>query len=175
MKSIKCQKCELTNWSSMEACKRCGAPLMSENPPTDNRPTFSAPVQGESRQFPDYYAPPEKKEYPLVSLGVLMVVLGFILLGVSFVYSQRVAKWPLYFPILGFSFVASGVVFCLRMWAAVYIYLTGFIIATAFMFVTEDLQKPWVRLAVPTLIGLGLIDKMLKAKKSAALDYAGQQ
>ena len=174
MKSIKCSKCELTNWSTSESCKRCGAPLTSESAPSDNRPAQSPYYPSDSRQFSAYSSLPKGKEISFVSLGVLMVVLGCLLVGVSFVYSTRSVKWPLYFPILGFSFLASGIIFCLRQWVAVYVYLTGLAIATICMFMTEDVQKPWVRLAVPTLVGLGLLNKMLKAKKSAAVQYAGQ-
>jgi hypothetical protein len=101
-----------------------------------------------------------------------MIILGCLLVGVSLYFLSRSARWPLYFPILGFSFLASGVIFCMNEWLAVYVYLTGLGIAAAVMFTTEDIKNPYFRLAIPVLIGLLLIDRMIKWKKLQAAVYS---
>ena len=173
MKSIKCLKCGLANWSTTETCKGCGAALASLSVSVPHPPAQkSALLQMGNPQFTYHPPPPPEPETgSLVSLGVLMILLGSLLIGVSFYFLAHSAKWPLYFPILGFSFIASGVIFCLREWLGVYVYLTGLSVAATVMFVTEDVEKPWVRLAVPSLIGLLMINKMIKWKKSVAAYY----
>ncbi len=86
----------------------------------------------------------------------------------------RGVSWPLHFAILGVSILASGVIFCMKEWAAVYVYLGGFVLAAIVVFMTEDSQKFLASLAVPGLLGLFLLNKMFKSKKSSVAGYAGQ-
>lgn len=176
MKSIKCLSCGLTNWSSVEACKRCGATLSCEEMPFDSRPGQSAYYQNAGHaQYANYSpAAPLKKER-LVAFGVLLIILGGIFTALHLGASMRGAKLPLYFLVLGLSVMASGVVFCMKDWAAVYVYFAGFGLAIFTMFMTEGfIAKPVVRLGGPTILGLFLLNKMLKAKKAASAQYAGQ-
>jgi hypothetical protein len=177
MKSIKCSSCGLANWSTVAACKRCGAALMREEEmPFDNRFGESAYYQNAGQQqFTNYpSATPVKKER-MVVFGVLLIILGSIFTALHVGASMRGARVPLYFLVLGLSVMASGIFFCMREWAAVYVYLAGFGLAMLTMFMTEGvIQKPHIRLGGPTILGLFLINKMLKAKKAASAQYAGQ-
>ena len=176
MKSIKCSSCGLTNWSTADACKRCGAALANEEAPFESHPSERAYYQNDDqRQFANYPPPPQMKNERLVAFGVLLFILGGIITALHLGASMRGAKFPLYFLVLGASIMASGVVFCMNNWAAVYVYLIGFGMAVVVMFLTEaSVQKPLQRLGGPTLIGLFLLNKMLKAKKSSSVQYAGQ-
>jgi hypothetical protein len=177
MKSIKCSSCGLTNWSTADACKRCGAMLASEDISFESRPSERASFQNnEQQQFANYPSPPpQMKNERLVAFGVLLIILGGIITVLHLGASMRGRVFPLYFLVLGISILASGVVFCTKNWAAVYVYLIGFGVAVIVMFLTEEaVQKPLQRLGGPTLIGLFLLNKMLKAKKSSSVQYAGQ-
>lgn len=174
MKSIKCSACGLTNWSTTDSCKRCGQTLTNDGAPAGSRPVQSAYFESNRHQMADYPSAPVMKDERLVSFGVLMLILGGIISTLSFGAMMRGVSWPLYFGILGVSIMASGVVFCMKQWAAVYVYLGGFVLSVIVMFTTEDLQKPLPRLAGPTILGLFLLNKMLKAKKSQVNEYAGQ-
>lgn len=176
MKSIRCLSCGLTNWSTVEACKRCGAALMSEEMPFDNRPGENAYYQNAGYgQYANYPPAPQVKKERLVVFGVLLIILGGIFTVLHVGASMRGAKLPMYYLILGLSIMASGVVFCMREWAAVYVYFAGFALAILTMFLTEGaIQKPHIRLGGPVILGLFLLNKMLKAKKAASAQYAGQ-
>jgi hypothetical protein len=175
MKSIKCSNCGLTNWSTVEACKRCGASLMSGEQPFDSRPHETAYYGNEdNRQFANYPSPLQDKKDRLVLFGALLIILGGIITALHVGASMRGASVPLYFLVLGLSVMASGVVFCMKEWAAVYVYFAGFGLALLTMFLTEGtLQKPVPRLGGPVVLGLFLLNKMLKAKKAASVQYAG--
>jgi hypothetical protein len=174
MKSIKCPSCGLTNWSTTESCKRCAQPLGSGNAPAGNYPAQSDYFESNHRQMANHPSPPEGKSERLVSFGMLLIILGGILSALFFGAMMRGVSWPLHFAILGVSILASGVVFCMKEWAAVYVYLGGFVLAAIVVFMTEDSQKFLASLAFPGLIGLFLLNKMLKAKKSQVAEYAGQ-
>ncbi len=174
MKSIKCPSCGLTNWSTTDSCKRCGQSLTSGNAPAESRPAQSAYFESDYRQMANHPSPPEVKDERLVSFGVLMIILGGIISTLSFGAMLRGASGPLHFAVLGVSILASGVVFCMKEWAAVYVYLGGFLLAAIVVFMTEDSQKFLVSLAGPAILGLFLLNKMLKAKKAAVIQYAGQ-
>lgn len=178
MKSIKCPSCGLANWSTVAACKRCGAALMSEEErPSDNRFGESAYYQnaGRQQQFANYPAATPLNKERMVVFGVLLIILGAIFTALHVGASMRGAQQPLYFLVLGLSVMASGIFFCMKEWAAVYVYLAGFGLAMLTMFMTEGvIQKPHVRLGGPTILGLFLINKILKAKKAASARYAGQ-
>lgn len=180
MKSIKCPKCQLTNWSTTDSCKGCGAALPKLIARSNSHPALTPYLQGDTQNFAKYQPPPPDKSLPPMSLGVKMIILGCLVFG-SFLYlAAHSTQRPIYHLILGASFIASGIVLCLREWFAVYVYLVGFAIATAFLFITEkiniaeDYRKPLSYLAIPTLIGLLLLNKMIKAKKSAVGGYAEQ-
>ena len=176
MKSIKCSNCGLTNWSTVDACKRCGAALTGGEMPLESHPSERAYDQNyDQRQFANYPSPPQMKNERLVAFGVLLIILGGIITALHLGASMRGASFPLYFLVLGGSIMASGVVFCMKNWAAVYVYLIGFGLAVIVMFLTEAaVQKPLQRLGGPALIGLFLLNKMLKAKKSSSVQYAEQ-
>lgn len=174
MKSIKCSQCGLANWSTVDSCKRCGASLAGGDLPADNYQTHDAYFQNRQQQMWDSPSPQVKKER-LVAFGVLLIILGGILTALNLGALMRSANWPLYYVILGASILGSGIVFCMKEWAAVYVYFTGFALAAVVMFLTEDaVQKPLVRLGGPAILGLFLLNKMIKSKKASALDYAGQ-
>ena len=175
MKSIKCSNCGLTNWSTAAACKRCGAALAAGEMPFANSPSARASYQNaDQRQLANYSSPPQVKDERLMAFGVLLIILGGIIAALHLGAMMRGAQFPLYYLVLGLSILASGVVFCLKNWAAVYIYLVGFGLAVVTMFVTEGaVQKPLPRLAGPTIIGLFLVNKMVKSKKAAPVQHAG--
>lgn len=176
MKSIKCSSCGLTNWSTADACKRCGAMLTGGATSFESRPSERASYpDDDQRQFANYPSPPQMKNERMVSFGVLLIILGGIITALHLGASMRGRVFPLYFLVLGVSILASGVVFCMKNWAAVYVYLIGFGAAIITMFLTEAaVDKPLQRLGGPTLIGLFLLNKMLKSKKSSSVQYAGQ-
>lgn len=176
MKSIKCPGCGLANWSTVAACKRCGAPFMNEEMPCDNRSVETASYQNAGHQQFAHYpaATPAKKERLLV-FGVLLIILGAIFTALHVGVSLRGAQFPLYFLVLGLSLMASGIFFCMKQWAAVYVYLAGFGLAMLTMFVTEGvIEKPHVRLGGPTILGLFLVNKMIKSKKAVSVQRALQ-
>jgi hypothetical protein len=175
MKSLKCTECGLTNWSTVSSCKRCGASLGDGNVSADNRQAQGAHFQTNQPQALDSPAPPQVKNERLVSFGVLLIILGGILTALNLGAIMRSANWPLYYAVLGASILGSGIVFCMKEWAAVYVYLIGFALAALVMFMTEGMvQKPLARLAGPAILGLFLLNKMVKSKKASALSYTGQ-
>ena len=176
MKSIKCPSCGLANWSTIATCKRCGAAFMSEAMPFDNLSGESAYYQNANQQqFANYASTVPVKSGRLISFGILFLMLGSIFTILHVGASMRMVKSPPYFLVLGLSIMASGVFFCMKQWAAVYVYLAGFGLAMLTMFITEGaIPKPHVRLGGPVILGLFLINKMLKAKKAESAQYAVQ-
>ena len=175
MKSLKCSKCGLTNWSTVNSCKRCGASLGDGNVSADNSQMPDAYFQNNQQQVLNSPAAPQVKNERLVSFGVLLIILGGILTALNLGALMRSANWPLYYAVLGASILGSGIVFCLKEWAAVYVYLIGFALAALVMFMTEGVvRNPLARLAGPAILGLFLLNKMVKSKKASALSYTGQ-
>lgn len=176
MNSLKCFNCGLTNWSTADACKRCGATLAGEDAPFHNHQTERAYYPSyDNGQFADPSSSPQVKGARMLPMGVLMIILGSIITVLFLGATARGASFPLYFLVLGISLLSSGAVFCMRKWEAVYVYLLGFGCAVLVMFLTESVvQKPFQRLAGPTIIGLSLLNKLLKAKKAASVEYAEQ-
>ena len=166
MKSIKCSACGLTNWSTTDSCKRCGQSLANENAPAESHPAQSAYFESNHQQMVNYPSAPAVKDERLVPMGVLMLILGGIISVLSFGAMLRGVGCV--------SVMASGVLFCMKEWAAAYVYLGGFVLATIVMFTNEDFKNPLPGLAGPALLGLFLLNKMLKAKKAAGIQYAGQ-
>jgi hypothetical protein len=175
MKSIKCSSCGLSNWSTVDSCKRCGTPLSDGHAPAGGYQPHEAYFQNHQGQAWNPPSAPQVKNERLVSFGVLLIILGGIITALSLGAFTRGLSFSLYFMILGSGILGSGIVFCLKEWSAVYVYFAGLALAAVVMFLTEEnVQKPWVRLAGPTILGLFLLNKMIKSKKAAALDYSGQ-
>ncbi|HKQ99978.1 MAG TPA: hypothetical protein VJT09_04855 [Pyrinomonadaceae bacterium] len=174
MNSVKCSNCGLTNWAAAPACKRCGAQLVCGEASFNSSPSPRASYQDAAgRQSAGYSSPPAAKDERMVPFGVLLIILGGIFAALHLGATLRGSHFPLYYLVLGLGILASGVVFCLKNWAAVYVYFVGFGLAVMTMFLTEGLvEKPLPRLAGPTLIGLFLLNKMAKAKKISTLQHA---
>lgn len=176
MKSIKCQSCGLTNWSTVDDCKRCGAPLMSREMPFDNR--FDAnPYQPSAapQQFANPHPTMPVRSERMLPMGVLLIILGGIMTAFHLGASLRGANMPMYFLVMGLSLMSSGVFFCMKQWAGVYVYLAGYGMALLTMLITEENTRQLTpRLGGPVILGLFLINKMLKAKKAPDAEYAGQ-
>jgi glucose dehydrogenase len=115
------------------------------------------------------------KSERMLPMGILLIILGGLMTALHVGASLRGANVPMYFLVLGLSLMTSGIFFCLKLWAGVYVYLAGYGLALLTMLITEEgTQQLTPRLGGPILLGLFLINKMLKAKKAPDAEYAGQ-